>query len=185
MATSRALVEEIVRLRQTQDRIERRLDDTNGGRVPTEAETRAMVEHQGRFDDVYRGLELGGAPPPRGQGESPSTYRRRLVEGLLRYSKDWSTGTRIYALPESTIPIVEAAVIADAQKLVADRTVGSFRHPNQMRTRKVPDQSGREWTEYHGPTPLAWMSQFMLPGRRLVQVRHPVSDRVLWPQRWR
>jgi hypothetical protein len=114
---NQALVAEGIRLRQSQDHLQRRIDGIQG-RPATTAELRDMRDMQARADGLYRDLGLIGAPGPL-SNESATGYRRRLLGGLQPYSKDWSKA-RLAAIPTSQLDPIEKFVYDDAAKVAAD-----------------------------------------------------------------
>ena len=82
-------------------------------------------------------------------------------------------------LPGDTVGIAEDQIFADAQRVGSSPT---WTPDGRMRERKVTDQAGRTWTEFAAPSSLSWMAGFMGTKRRVASVRHPVSDRQIYPE---
>jgi hypothetical protein len=141
-------------------------------RVPTVAELPTFRDVQLRYDDVYRGMELGGAPVEV-SGESPLSYNIRLLHGVRevlspllkqkhREEPSWCEEDFPQLASSSMLAFrtAEDRVLQDATAIVADATQGSFRHPGALRKVEVVDEAGRKATEFRGD-PLSWMSTFM------------------------
>jgi hypothetical protein len=148
------------------------IDGVARERVPRVDELPQFREVQARYDNIYKGLELGGSPPEV-SGESPLSYNIRLLDGVRgvlqpllkskhREEPDWA-GENFAGLASTSMLAFRTAedqVIADATSIVADPNQGSFRHPGALRKVEVTDESNRKALEFRGD-PLSWMSQFM------------------------
>src|SRR5207249_11277431 len=67
-----AMVEDITTARNRLSQLENRLNDSQG-RPLTLTEQQDLTTVQERYDDLYRGVEAGGSPPPL-RGETPDSY---------------------------------------------------------------------------------------------------------------
>ena len=180
MTYREALVDDLGRARRKLSAVENRLDDLQG-RAPTNSEMRDLVAVQVQYDDLYRGIECGGSPPPL-KGESKTTYAARLVAGLQPFSEQHRKIDvhNLARLDSTAFEAVSDAICRDVQKVIDDPTVPSFRHgPDVLREVKVRDSSGREASEFRG-RPLVWLSHFMSPVQQCVTgVFDPRSGRQL------
>jgi hypothetical protein len=127
-----------------------------------------MVEAQTRADALYRGAGRLPAPPAEPH-ERPSTYERRLVDGLKVYSERWAKAN-LAAMPDDAFQIARAQIFADA-------AANAKTHGLQARQLKpIPTRtaSGHESVEWVGG-PNAWFGrQFERPARR-AQFQAPES----------
>jgi hypothetical protein len=121
-----------------------------------------MVEAQTRADALYRGAGRLPAPPAEPH-ERPSTYERRLVDGLKVYSERWAKAN-LAAMPDDAFQIARAQIFADA-------AANAKTHGLQARQLKpIPTRtaSGHESVEWVGG-PNAWFGrQFERPARRAI-----------------
>lgn len=87
----------------------------------TPEERDAKSEAQARADSVYREFgDSAGAPPPM-TGETAMAFRRRLLRGMQKHSKDWA-GIDLHKLDDATLPIAERRIYADAQQAARNPT---------------------------------------------------------------
>jgi hypothetical protein len=133
--------------------------DRQQGIAATHGEMREMADLKRQHDQLFRDLEMSGAPEPR-DDEFPSQYRRRLVERLREFSPKFRDVRLDRLSPDSA---VFGEIVADAAALAADRTVGSFKSPGELRRIVRTDSSGREVISYHGNPKSGWMWQHMSP----------------------
>ena len=136
------------------------------------AEDRALVDARERADAVYRALSLPGAPEPFA-GEGLRSYQVRVLEKLKPYSRTWKSADlrQLRDYSPTTLDAVESQVLADAKAVGDDRRVTFAADGVSLRERRVKDEAGREWIEFHGPSPAAWMSDFMGAKRHLIGIR--------------
>src|SRR6266404_4702339 len=109
----RSVGEDVAAVRRAQSRIESRLNDVQG-RPQTNSELRACREIQVRFDDTFRDLEMSNAPPPLG-GESPRSYRARLLSAIQPYSETHrgSDLYRVAAVDSTVMDILEREIFSE------------------------------------------------------------------------
>jgi hypothetical protein len=144
-----------------------------------------LVQLQERAHDVYRAIDLPAAPAPL-SGESPRSYRERLVGRLQHHSDVWRKAD-LSRLPSSTLEIAESQIFEAAKRWGSDKTRAN--PDGTLRERKVVDHAGREWTEFAG-SPAAWMTDFMPPMRKvLVGVtangrQHPIPGRAVLSEKF-
>ncbi len=115
--------------------------------------------------------------PQPGATDRPDHYKLALLKRLQRFSPTFrDSDLRRLAAAGGLARGVEAAIVADAQTVAGDKTIGSFRRPNQLREIRRIGQAGSEEISFSG-SPLSWMSAFMpatqtkveafnIPGRR-------------------
>jgi hypothetical protein len=118
----------------------------------------AMIAAQQQYDDIYRALGTGGAPPPLHQ-EGEASYRGRLASTLQPLTKTYRDAN-IYRLVPS--PPVEASVIAEVEQTIADRRRGNLETGAGLRP-VTTQEDGVTVTRYHGNDPRVWMNQFAPP----------------------
>jgi hypothetical protein len=121
-----------------------------------------MVEAQTRADALYRGAGRLPAPPPEPH-ERPSTYERRLVDGLKVYSERWAKAN-LAAMPDDAFQIARAQIFADA-------AANAKTHGLQARQLKpIPTRtaSGHESVEWVGGDGAWFGRQFERPARRAI-----------------
>jgi hypothetical protein len=135
------------------------LQTTLRPREPGEDE--ALAQAQARADSVMA-LFNDRAPPPN-VGETPLSYRRRLLRPLLKHSRHLAADARLDAFDSAGLGVIEDRVFADA-RAAADREVS--RRPGLLIARTVRDASGRETTTYDGDF-LAWFDPFRADGARV------------------
>jgi hypothetical protein len=150
------------------------------------AEDRQLVDCQERADAAYRALSLPGAPPPL-SGEGLRGYQTRVLEKLKPYSPAWKDADlrKLRDYSPTTLDVVEQQVLADAKKVGDDRTVTFAADGISLRERRVKNEAGVEMIEFHGPSPLAWMSGFMGAKRCLVGAVDSTGRRLFPEPRWR
>ena len=161
MRASAVIAEDLIALRHRQSELQARLNDLQG-RPPSDAELVGMRETQARYDSLYKQMERVGAPGPM-QNESARSYRRRLLSTFQPLSKDWrEADLHNPNLDERTVDRIEDIILADAARVVADPTRGSFTRPGELRAIESMAEGGHRVREYKGD-PLCWMSSFMCP----------------------
>jgi hypothetical protein len=121
-----------------------------------------MVEAQTRADALYRGAGRLPAPPPEPH-ERPSTYERRLVDGLKVYSERWAKAN-LAVMPEEAFKIAKDQIYVDATRNAKTHGLRA----NELKPIPTRTASGHESVEYVGG-PEAWFGkQFSRPARRAV-----------------
>jgi len=125
------------------------------GRSPSLDALREMNDAAGHHRELYADLEMV-VPQPR-PSEHPADYSVRLLQQLQPFSRDWRDADLHRLAVGGALGGIDAAIIADAQRIASNRTVGSFRQPGQLRRIVRPGE-----VRYHGH-PLSWMQQFLSP----------------------
>lgn len=153
-----AIVEDIVRLRRSQEALNDRIAAATREKPLSLADMQNLENAQARADGVCKTLS-SRAPMPLA-GEDARAYRVRVASQLQRFSPDWSKAD-LHAISKfaEVFDEAERRIYADAQ---AAGLRPDFAPPGVLRSRKETDESGREWTVYHG-RPKTWMAQFMMP----------------------
>src|SRR5437762_10682026 len=125
-----AVVEDLATARNRLSQVENRVNDLQG-RPPGNDELRDLTDIQVKFDDHYRGIECGGSPPPL-RGESPSSYRTRLLSGLQPFSEKHAKldVARIGRLDSAALTAIEGEILKDVQRVIDDPTQPSFKNPD-------------------------------------------------------
>ncbi|HVB15833.1 MAG TPA: hypothetical protein VNF04_04815 [Stellaceae bacterium] len=155
IATPRSPAARVVaEIHNTRDRQDRALDRLHGHSPSLDA-LREMHDAAGRHRELFSDLEMV-VPEPR-PTETAADYQVRLLAPLQRFSPNFRQADLRRLSIVGGLRGIDAAIVADAQAIASNRTVGSFRHPGQLR-RIVRDGE----VSYHG-NPLAWMSQFLSP----------------------
>jgi hypothetical protein len=158
-----ALFDGMARIEGRQERLARDVIGSAEQRAPTTDDLAALSGIQTRYDPLFRGIEVGGAPQPLAD-ERPVAYKLRLLDHLKMFSpgrKDEALG-RLAAASVTAFAEAEADILRDVQARISDRSQGSFRRPGELRAVHVKDETGREALEFYG-SPLAWMSALMPP----------------------
>ncbi len=152
------LAENIARLDQQQNELRARFDDLQG--KPTHSDDLyELGSIQARYDNVFKGLEMPGAPGPL-TGESPRTYRARLFTELKPLSQKWKDFDPYNRhLSENVIGAAEEGILADVRRVVANPAQGSFRNPGRLRAVTTVGDGGHRVVEYFGD-PGEWMKDF-------------------------
>jgi hypothetical protein len=153
---------EQIRLERRQEVLARQMLGTPSEHIPTPEELPQYREIQARWDDVYRDMELGGAPP-EASGETPLGYNLRLVDGVKsvlmpflkqrrREGADWvdESLARLASTSRVAFAEAEAQALADSKAICADPTVGSFKTPGSLRRVDTVDETGRRTIEWRG-----------------------------------
>ena len=145
------IVEDIYTIRRGQDRA---LDQLHG-RSPDLDQLRQMNDAANRHKALFGDLELT-IPEPR-PSEHPADFHVRLLQRLQPFSPDWRDADVARLSRGGGLGGIDAAIVADAQRIASNKTIGSLRQPGQLRRIERPGE-----VRYHG-NPLAWMSQFLSP----------------------
>jgi hypothetical protein len=129
-----------------------------------EADPEELSFFQNLFNEAFVAVGLAGAPAPQ-QFESLGTYRRRLLGDLQQYcASPGARETNLWEIPAGPpLDTLEKKIITEVMAAAEDRTQGDFQNPEELREVTRVDSSGRKTTEWAGPSPLPWMSEFMYP----------------------
>jgi hypothetical protein len=153
MPISPHVAEEIAQLERRQARISAADHDRDRPR-----DRDAMIRAQVEYDDIFKRLGTGGAPPPLHE-EGEASYRGRLASTLQPLTTTYRD-SNLYALVPS--PPVEAGVIAEVEQTIADRRRGDLETGTGLRA-VTTQENGITRTVYHGADPRVWMNQFAPP----------------------
>lgn len=116
----------------------------------TDEEIDALAEVQSRADSVF--AAHGKHAPRPLDGDTPLSYRRRVLTQLQRYSAKWK-GVPLAGLPESAMTAIEGDVYNDAV-IAAENPVGLPPGTLQM---VIKHSGGHEIHEFKGE-PKSWMN---------------------------
>lgn len=119
----------------------------------------AIADARSNAEGIYAAVGLRVSEPLH--GEKPTAYRKRLVQGLKKFSKQFKD-TEIAGLSGSVFDKIEETVYADA--LSASRT-SAVTGPGVLRPHTFM-RGPLQFTEYHGD-PDAWMAPFKGVGAKV------------------
>ncbi len=119
-------------------------------REPSIEDRNAIAEVRSRADSVYQAV-LGRPVPEAIPGESPISYRKRLADGLRKFSPSYKD-ERLDSLSGNVFKTVEDQIYADAQ--VASRTPAVVPEWNLRSINRT--ELGHNVTEYIGDPRAAW-----------------------------
>ena len=110
----------------------------------------ALAETRARADGIYQALtgQTASSPMP---GENPISYRKRIADGLRKYS-DRMKEVRVDALTGEAFNAIEDIIYADAQAAIRSDAV----IPEGQLRKIVRMDRGREKTEYVGDPSVTW-----------------------------
>lgn len=110
----------------------------------------ALAETRARADGIYQALTGQPASQPM-PGETPIAYRKRMADGLRKYS-DRMKDVRVDALTGEAFAVIEDHIYTDAEAAIrSDAVIG----PGELRA-IVKNDRGRERTEYVGDASVTW-----------------------------
>jgi len=134
---------------------------------PTIEDRNLLAETRNRADGLYQALT--GQPASQSQpGESPIAYRKRMADGLRKYS-DRMKDVRLDALAGEAFAVIEDHIYADAHAAIRSDAIVPA---GQLRAIKTMDR-GRERTEYVGDAAATW-APFMAGAYRVGKLNRPV-----------
>jgi len=178
--TSRAVAENVAWLNKSQGEIRARLNDVQGKPLSND-DLRDLRQLQERYDDPYRKLGLGGSPPPIAN-ESPRTYNRRCLGGMIGevaavskrvayhqrrdLTKDEAelvslARSDLYGLSANAITNFRQQAVEAIGRLAADKSVGDFADPSRPRVVEKRGAGGHIERETFGDS-----AHFMEPFRQ-------------------
>jgi hypothetical protein len=130
-----------------------------------------MAAMQCRADSIY--AAFSESAPRFLDGETALAYQRRLLRDFQKHSPVYrNIDLRSIADPAL---LEAAATIIYADAMTANRNQqNQFARQGVLVERKRRDATGREISEFYGD-PLVWMSQFMMPRRRVTKFLTPQS----------
>lgn len=110
----------------------------------------ALAETRARADGIYQALTGQPASQPM-PGETPIAYRKRMADGLRKYSERMKD-VRVDALTGEAFAVIEDHIYTDAEAAIrSDAVIG----PGELRA-IVKNDRGRERTEYVGDASVTW-----------------------------
>ena len=117
---------------------------------PSMEDRNALAETRARADGIYQALtgQTASSPMP---GENPISYRKRIADGLRKYS-DRMKEVRVDALTGEAFNAIEDIIYADAQAAIRSDAV----IPEGQLRKIVRMDRGREKTEYVGDPSVTW-----------------------------
>jgi len=134
---------------------------------PTIEDRNLLAETRNRADGLYQALT--GQPASQSQpGESPIAYRKRMADGLRKYS-DRMKDVRLDALTGEAFAVIEDHIYTDAHAAIRSDAIVPA---GQLRAIKIMDR-GRERTEYVGDSSATW-APFMAGAYRVGKLNRPV-----------
>ncbi|OYV52337.1 MAG: hypothetical protein B7X10_00120 [Burkholderiales bacterium 21-58-4] len=117
---------------------------------PSYEDRNALAEARARADATFQAVSGKPASEPH-PGESPISYRKRMADGLRKYSAKFKA-ERVDSLSGAAFDIVEQQIYADAAaaaKMPENLPAGQLR-------KIVRNDSGHVVTEYTGDPKAAW-----------------------------
>ncbi len=135
-------------------------------REPSIADREAIAEARSRADTLYQAIENRPASVAI-PGESPISYRKRLVDGLRKYS-DRMKDVRIDALTGAAFEVVEDTIYADAQAAIRSDAIIPA---NTLRPITTNDR-GHYRTDYVGDSSV-WTEPFSAGAVRRLKLINP------------
>ena len=119
-------------------------------REPSFEDRNALAATRARADSVYQAVAGRPASEPL-PGESPIAYRKRMADGLRKFSAKFK-GEEIGGLSGAAFDIVESQIYADAQAAAKTPEV----MPKGQLRAITRNDSGHIITEYVGDASAAW-----------------------------
>jgi len=130
----------------------------------SDADEADMAHEQARADQVYS-MHSKSAPRPM-EGETVTSYTKRLMAGMQSHSKTWKdVDLGVAAVDKNMLAIAKDAIYADAIEAARQPSIIGEMELREVR-RRDPD-SGHMIKEYYGD-PMSWMAQFS-GGRRVAR----------------
>lgn len=133
---------------------------------PSIEDRQAIAEVRSRADSIYQALTGQPASMPI-PGESPISYRKRMADGLRRFS-DRMKDVRVDALTGEAFAVVEDRIYADAQAATRSDAIvpaGTLRPI-------VSKDDGHTRTDYIGDSS-AWTAPFRAGAVRRLKLQNP------------
>lgn len=128
----------------------------------------ALAETRARADGLYQALTGQPASQPM-PGETPIAYRKRMADGLRKYS-DRMKDVRVDALTGEAFAVIEDHIYTDAEAAIRSDAVIPA---GQLRA-IVRNDRGRERTEYVGDASVTW-EPFSAGSHRVVKLNRPTA----------
>lgn len=137
-------------------------------REPSFDDANAIAETRARADATYQAVtgRPASAPLP---GESPISYRKRMADGLRKFSTKFKE-ERVDSLSGAAFEIVEGQIYADA--MAAAKRPENL-PPGQLR-KIIRNDSGHTVTEYMGDPKAAWRN-FMTGAVMGIELKKPAA----------
>lgn len=135
---------------------------------PSIEDRNQLAETRNRADGLYQALTGQPASQPQ-PGESPISYRKRMADGLRKYSERMKD-VRLDSLTGEAFAVIEDHIYTDAHAAIRSDAIVPA---GQLRAIKTNDR-GRERTEYVGDSSVTWapFSAGAYRVGRLVPPRH-------------
>ena len=135
-------------------------------REPSFEDRNQLAEIRARADATYQAVSGRPASEPL-PGESPISYRKRMADGLRKFSAKFKN-EQIGSLSGSAFDVVESQIYADAQAMAKTPEV----MPKGKLRSIVRNDSGHTITEYIGDPEAAW-APFMAGSAMNVKLTRP------------
>jgi hypothetical protein len=151
------LVEDLVRVRDRQDRLAARLPAP-----PNIARLREATDVRAQYAELFRDLELT-PPAPRTDGNAVGERLAHLAALQSRFAPaEWRKVDLYRAAQAETkmLDLAEREIAGAARANAADKTYGSIHRQGCLRPVTRIDSIGRKTTEWRGD-PFDWMRMFM------------------------
>lgn len=128
----------------------------------------ALAETRARADSIYQALTGQPASQPQ-PGESPIGYRKRMADGLRKYSTRMKD-VAVDALSGEAFAVIEDHIYTDAQAAIRSDAIIPA---GQLRA-VVTHKHGREQTEYVGDSTATW-APFSAGAYRVGKLHRPAT----------
>jgi len=137
-------------------------------REPSIEDRNGLAEARSRADSLYQAV-LGRPCPEPLPGERPIAYRKRLADGLKKFSETFKN-ERLDSLTGATYDTVEERIFADAASAIRSEAIvpaGTLRAIQRQ-------ELGHNVTEYVGDPTAAW-APFMAGTGGIVRINRPTN----------
>ena len=137
-------------------------------REPSIDDRNGLAEARSRADSLYQAV-LGRPCPEPLPGERPIAYRKRLADGLKKFSETFKN-ERLDSLTGATYDTVEERIYADAASAIRSEAIvpaGTLRAIQRQ-------ELGHNVTEYVGDPTAAW-APFMAGTGGIVRINRPTN----------
>lgn len=137
-------------------------------REPSIEDRNGLAEARSRADALYQAV-LGRPCPEPLPGERPIAYRKRLADGLKKFSETFKN-ERLDSLTGATYDTVEERIYADAASAIRSEAIvpaGTLRAIQRQ-------EMGHNVTEYVGDPVAAW-APFMAGTGGIVRINRPTN----------
>jgi hypothetical protein len=151
------IVEDLVRVRDRQDRLAARLHAP-----PNIERLREATDVRAQYAELFRDLELT-PPAPRTDGNAVGERLAHLAALQPRFAPTEWRRVDLYRTAQAEtrmLDLAEREIAGAARDRARDKTYGSLHRPGALRPIHRTDAQGRRSTEWRGD-PFSWMSMFM------------------------